>query len=85
MKANLSMSQVWWNKSLLSYFFREQSVETMQDLLNRAKNDWDSVLRSIDEQTEDEELDEIEESFYEESVEELAERFYIELEEDNED
>ena len=84
MKADITFSQLYWNPSLLNFFFRTQSENTMNELLDRAK-DRQSAIETIDYETDDDDLDDIEEMFYEDSVEELAERFCIELDEPDEE
>ena len=85
MKAEITFNQLWCNPSVRGFFFRTQSENTLNDLIERAGNATD-VCKAVDDYAErtGEDLDEIEEYFYNDSVEELAERFEIELE-DSED
>lgn len=88
MKAEITFKQLYWNKSLLNFFFRTQAEETMQELVNKSK-DQQNAVELIDAFCEDcdIDLDTLEEDFYDSTVEELAELFGIELdeEEDKED
>ena len=90
MKAEITFSQVWSNPSVRRFWFREQSENTLQKLVDRAE-DWDKAEELIEDYANNNflGLDEIEEMFYEETVESLADEFEIKLwnddEEDEED
>ena len=88
MKAEITFEQVYWNHSLMYFFFRTQSEKTLEELLDRASDKREAVEKiSENAEWDYEDLDELEEDFYELSVEELAEKFGIELndEEDEDD
>ena len=85
MVANVTISNIYWNNSLRSFFWRTQSMDTLEELMSRATMDEDDILELLDEQTETEDIDDVEEDFYSLSVEELAENYGIELEEEDED
>ena len=85
MVANVTISNVYYNNSLRNFFWRTQSMDTLEELMSRATMDEDDILELLDEQTETEDIDDVEEDFYSLSVEELAENYGIELEEDEED
>ena len=90
MKADLTMSQVWYNHSLMNFFFRAQSENTILELHDRIEGSWDDALDRIEDHADlyNLDLDDIEEMFYEESVEELAKEFGLDIydnEEDEED
>lgn len=86
MKADITFSQLYWNPSLLNFFFRTQSENTMNELLDRATDRKDAIER-IDSYGESvcNDLDEFEEMFYEMSVEELAAEIGIEMDEDEDE
>ena len=86
MKAEITFSQVYWNLSLMNFFFRSQSENTLNELLERSA-DKRTAIEKIDDFAEfnDYDLDELEEDFYNDSVAELAERFGIELNEEEEE
>lgn len=88
MKAEITFSQVWSNPSVRRFWFREQSENTLQKLVDRAE-DWDKAEELIEDYAVNNflGLDEIEEMFYEETVESLADEFEIKLwdDEDEED
>ena len=82
MKAEITFEQVYWNHSLMNFFFRTQAEETLNELLDRASDKRDAIEKiSENAEWDYEDLDELEEDFYELSVEELAEKFGIELNE----
>lgn len=88
MKAEITFEQVYWNHSLMNFFFRTQAEKTLNELLDRASDKREAVEKiSENAEWDYEDLDELEEDFYELSVEELAEKFGIELndEEDEDD
>lgn len=85
MKAEITFNELYWNHSLMGFYFRTQSENTLNELLDRAKDRKDAVEKINDNAEWDyDDLDELEEDFYSCTVEELAEKFGIELE-DGED
>lgn len=86
MKAEITFDQLYWNPSLLGFFFRSQSIRTMEELLDRSV-DRRAAVSLITENAEwdYEDLDELEEDFHNDSVEELAKKFGIVLQEEEED
>ena len=86
MKAEITFSQVWSNPSVRRFWFREQSENTLRELVDLAE-DWDKAEELIEDYANNNfiGLDEIEEMFYEDSVYELAKEFEIELIDDEED
>ena len=85
MKAEVTFSELWWNESLMSFFFREQSIRTLDELLEKVA-DKRAAINAIEVHAEisDYSVDDVEEMFYEYSVEELADEFGLELESDEE-
>ena len=87
MKAEITMSQIWYNHSVMNFFFRTQAERTLKEFLDKVE-DTDAALDRIDDYAETMvlTLDDIEEMFYEYQIEDLANEFGIELnEEDQED
>ena len=86
MKAEITFSQLWENESLMSFFFREQSIRTLDELLEKVADKM-AAINAIEVHAEinDYSVDDVEEMFYEYSVEELAREFDLELESDDED
>ena len=79
------MSQIWFNKGLSNFFFRDQAYETLEELINRSTMSGPDTLDALDEATDDMDIDDVEETLYSESVEYCAEEFGIELEEEEEE
>lgn len=85
MKAEVTMSQIWFNKSLSDFFFREQAYETLEELVKRSTMSGQETLDALDSATDDMDIDDVEETFYSESVEYCAEEFGIELEDEEDE
>lgn len=85
MNAQVTISNIYWNRGLKSFFFRDQAYATLEELVNRSSMSGQETLDALDSATDDMDIDDVEESFYSDSVEELAEQFDIELDEDEED
>lgn len=85
MKAEVTISNIYWNKSLSNFFFRDQALSTLEELVNRSTMNQRNTLDALDDATEDMDIDEVEETFYSESVEYCAEEFGIELEEEEDE
>jgi hypothetical protein len=69
MKATITASNLYYNHSLLNYFFRTQSENEFKKLFESVQEDEDYVLDAIDNYSDD--LDEVEEMFYNESIDEI--------------
>lgn len=82
MKTEITASQIYWNKSLMNFFFRSQSERTFEELCERAK-DKEELFDTIDMTFED--LDEFEEACYCDSVEEIFDFLGIESVEEEEE
>lgn len=85
MVANVTISNIYWNNSLRNFFWRTQSMDTLEELMSRSTMSDDDILELLDEQTELSDNDDVEEDFYSLSVEELADIYGIELEEEEEE
>ena len=87
MKAEITFNQLWDNPSVRSFFFREQSTKTLQELIDRANEYATDVCEAVENYAEMNgcDLDYIEDMFYEDSVEELAKEFGIELLDDEDE
>lgn len=85
MVANVTISNIYWNNSLRNFFWRTQSINTLEKLMSRSTMSDDDILELLDEQTELSDNDDVEEDFYSLSVEELADIYGIELQDDDED
>ena len=69
MKAQLSISNLYYNKSLLNFFFRTQSEEEFNNLFTRVEEEREDVFNAIETYSDD--LDDIEEMFYSDSIDEI--------------
>lgn len=85
MKAEVTISNIYWNEGLSNFFFREQAYKTLEELVTRSTMSGQDTLDALDEATDDMDIDDVEETFYSESVEYCAEEFDIELEEEEEE
>lgn len=85
MKAEVTISNIYWNKSLSNFFFREQAYETLEDLVERSTMSGEATLSALDDMTEDMDIDDVEEMFYSYRTDYIAEDFGIELEDEEED
>lgn len=85
MKAEVTISNIYWNKGLSNFFFREQAYTTLEELVTRSTMSGQDTLDALDEATDDMDIDDVEEMFYSESVEYCAEEFGIELEDEEDE
>ena len=85
MKAEVTISNIYWNKGLNNFFFRDQAYKTLEELVTRSTMSGQDTLDALDEATGDMDIDDVEETFYSESVEYCAEEFDIELEEEEDE
>ena len=86
MKAEVTFSELYWNESLMSFFFREQSIRTLDELMEKVADKM-AAINAIEVHAEinDYSVDDVEEMFYEYSVEELAEEFGLQIESEDEE
>ena len=86
MEAEVTFSQLYWNNSLMKFFFREQSIRTLEELLEKVADKW-AAINAIEVHVElnNYSVDDVEEMFYEYSVEELAEEFGLQIESEEEE
>jgi len=85
MKAEVIISNIYWNKSLSDFFFRDQAYKTLEELVKRSATSGQDTLDALDEATDDMDIDDVEETFYSESVEHCADEFGIELEDEEDE
>lgn len=85
MKAEITMSQLWNNPTILGFFFTTQAQKTLTDLLERSE-DKETALEQIDNRADswDMDADAIGDMFHDMTVEELAAQFEIDLVEEEE-
>ena len=85
MKAEVIISNIYWNNSLSDFFFREQAYNTLEELVKRSAMNGQDTLDALDDATDGMDIDDVEEIFYSESVEYCADEFDIELEEEEDE
>lgn len=85
MKAEVTVSNIYWSKGLSNFFFREQAYKTLEELVERSAKSGQETLDALDDATDDMSIDDVEEMFYSESVEYCADEFGIELEEEEDE
>ena len=86
MKAEVTFSELWQNESLMSFFFREQSIRTLEELLEKVADKWAAIhVIEVHAEINNYSVDDVEEMFYEYSIEELAEEFGLQIENEEED
>ena len=83
MKAEITISQVYNNVSLLNFFFRTQSSNTFNELFEKCESSDDAIFEAIENYSDD--LDEIEEMFYNDSLNEICDALGLELPEEEEE
>ena len=85
MKAEITMSQLYWNPSILGFFFTKQAQNTLTELLDKAE-DRETALEQIDDHADiwGMDADGIGDMFHDMSVEELATEFEIDMKEEEE-
>jgi len=83
MKAEITISQLYNNPSLLKFFFRLQSQNTFNELIDNVIESNGDIFDAIESHSDD--LDEIEGLFYHEPLNELADIFGLTFIDDEED
>ena len=85
MKAELTMAQIWGNKNLSDFFFREQAYNTLEELVAKSADGDLQTIEKLDQATNNMDIEDVEETFYSESVEYCANEFCIDLEKEEDD
>ena len=75
MKAQITLANSYYNKSLFNYFFREQAQEELINLLDKVEEDIETISDIVEELYED--IDEVEEILYNEDLDEIIELFNL--------
>lgn len=79
MKAEITISSIYWNESFSNFFFRHQAKKTLEELVERSTSSDRETIETLDDATDGIDIDEVEEMFYSESVECCADWFGIKL------
>ena len=77
MRAELSVSQLYYNHSLINFFFRTQSEQTFNELFESVEEVQSKIFEAIENYSDD--LDEIDKMFYNDSINEIAENLNLTL------
>lgn len=85
MIANVTISNLYWNKSLMSFFFRSQSQNTLEEVLEKTTLNPQSAIDALDEYFEESDIDDVEETFYSESAEFILDMVGMPYEEDEDE
>jgi len=85
MKSELTMAQIWGNKNLSDFFFREQAYNTLEELVAKSADGDLQTIEKLDQATNNMDIEDVEETFYSESVEYCANEFGIELEKEEDE
>ena len=83
MKAELTIKQLYYNASLMNFFFRTQAENTFNELIEKCTESNDEIFNAIENYSDD--LDEVEEMFYNDSIEEIAEALGLTITEEEEE
>ena len=83
MKAELTISQLHHNGSIMNFFFRTQSENTFNELIEKCTEPYEEIFNAIENYSDD--LDDIEEMFYNDSIEEIANEIGLTIEEEEEE
>ena len=70
MKAELTFKQLYYNNSMMNFFFRTQAENTFNELLESVEETNGEIFEAIENYSDD--LDDIEEMMYNDSIEEIA-------------
>ena len=82
MKAELTIKQLYYNSSMMNFFFRTQAENTFNELIEKCTESNDEIFNAIENYSDD--LDDVEEMFYNDSIEEIAEALGLTIEEEDE-
>ena len=83
MKADLTIKQLYYNSSIMNFFFRTQAENTFNELIEKCEESNDEIFNAIENYSDD--LDDIEEMFYNDSIEEISEALGLTIEEEEEE
>lgn len=83
MKAELTIKQLYYNSSIMDFFFRTQAENTFNELLEKCTESNDAIFNAIESYSDD--LDDVEEMFYNDSIEEIANELGLTIEEEEEE
>ena len=83
MNAELTIKQLYYNASIMNFFFRTQAENTFNELMEKCEESNDEIFNAIENYSDD--LDTIEEMFYNDDIDEIATELGLTIEEEEED
>ena len=83
MKAELTINQLYYNASIINFFFRTQAENTFNELVEKCDESNDEIFNAIENYSDD--LDTIEEMMYNDSIEEIATELGLTISEEEEE
>ena len=83
MKAELTIKQLYYNSSIINFFFRTQAENTFNELIEKCTESNDEIFNAVENYSDD--LDTIEEMMYNDSIEEIANELGLTIEEEEEE
>ena len=83
MKAELTIKQLYYNSSIMNFFFRTQSENTFNELIEKCTESNDEIFNAIENYSDD--LDTIEEMFYNDDIDDIASELGLTIEEEEEE
>lgn len=83
MKAEITIKQLYYNSSIMNFFFRTQAENTFNELLEKCTESNDKILNAIENYSDD--LDDVEEMFYNDDIDEIATELGLTIEEEEEE
>ena len=83
MNAELTIKQLYYNSSIMNFFFRTQAENTFNELIEKCEESNDEIFNAIENYSDD--LDDIEEMFYNDSIEEIVNELGLKIEEEEEE
>lgn len=78
----VTLSNIWWNRGLRGFLFRDQATETLEELVNAVGGDLDpNLFGDLEDRIEQNyaDVEDFEEDCYSESVEYLLENLGYEI------
>ena len=83
MKAELTIKQLYYNSSIMNFFFRTQAENTFNELIEKCEESNDEIFNAIENYSDD--LDTIEEMFYNDDIDDIATELGLTIEEEEEE
>ena len=85
MIANVTIENLYWDKGLMTFFFRQQSENTLVEVLEKTTLHIQTALNFLDEYFATYDIDYVEELFYSETAEYILDFIGMPYEQDDDD